>query len=441
MAEENRTDQDDSRANGSDAPADETDGEGPPTGETDDAAEAFERRIGRRYPSLEVVPSGNATLAAGPTERSALEAWITPVEEFFVLNHYPTPDVDGEEWTITLSGAVDRPAALTPSDLRQRYPETSVTHTMVCAGNGRAYFDSREGLPEELVRWRDEAVGNAVWTGVPVGAVLADHGAETTGTWLTAVGGDAPEGENVFARSIPTSKALSDCVLAYEMNGEPLPPEHGRPVRLIVPGWYGVNNVKWLTELRVTEGMIAGPEWERYTRWQQRGYRLTAGVDEDAAERDSIPAFGLGEQFDAGVEHPYTYDAGVMSLIAVADGAAFTPREDGTVELPGVAWAGDDLVERVEVSLDGGETWSDAEFARPPQRGAWRPFRHVTEVPAGEYRVLTRATDDAGRTQPARVAAPGADRDPDADAFPWNPEGYGNNAYRAYGVTITVSDE
>jgi len=408
-----------------------------------DAAEAFRRRLRERYPGIEAVPARSGTLAAGPASRDTYTEPITPIEEFYVLNHYPTPEIDAAAWTVSLSGdadAVDVPVRA----LREAYATETVTHTMECAGNGRAGFASVDDEPGRYVQWGYNGVGTARWTGTPLSAVLERNGAATgAGRWLTAIGGDAPDDEaDVFARSLPMAKVLDDCLLAYRMNGEPLPPEHGHPVRVVVPGWYGVNSVKWVAELHVGDRMIAGEEWERYTRWQQDGYRLAFG-DGEPAEREDIPEFDTREQLAGGaVANPYCYDQHVTSVVgSPGDGDVVTPDPDGTVEVVGVAWAGDDRVASVDVSTDGGETWRSAGFPDPdPGPSVWRRFRCALDLPPGDHRVVSRATDDSGRRQPARTSDPGAGRAAlDGDAYPWNREGYGNNAYRDYGVAFTVA--
>jgi DMSO/TMAO reductase YedYZ molybdopterin-dependent catalytic subunit len=410
----------------------------------DDARAAFERRLRERSPGLAAVPARSGTLAAGPASRATYAAGITPIEEFYVLNHYPTPAIDADSWTVSLTGDVDA-VDLSVRELRDAYPTETVTHTMECAGNGRAGFASVDDEPARYVQWGHEGVGTARWTGTPLSAVLERNGAATEGRWLTAIGGDAPDEEaDVFARSLPMEKVLDDCLLADRMNGEPLPPEHGHPVRVVVPGWYGVNSVKWVARLHVADRMIAGEEWARYTRWQQRSYRLAFG-DEEPAERETLAEVDTWAQL-AGEEvaNPYCYDQHVTSLVAVpGDGETVAPGPDGSVDVVGVAWAGDDRVASVEVSADGGETWHEATFPAPdPGPTVWRRFRCHLELPPGDHRVVSRATDDRGRRQPARTSEPGAGRAAlDDDAYPWNREGYGNNAYRDYGTTFTVAGE
>ncbi len=376
----------------------------------------------------------------GAADRETYANWLTPIEDHYVCHRNETLDPEAADWEIELAGAVAREGPLGMDDLREAYPTVAVAHTMECAGNGRGYFDPETGS----VQWEYGAVSTAIWTGAPLTSILADHGATTDdGMWLTAVGGDHPEVEDEndrFARSIPMAKALEDCILAYEVNGEPLPPEHGYPVRLLVPGWYGVNSVKWVTELHVTETMVHGPEWadrdgEDFTQWQQSAYRIhPEGVEPDS--NATISTFDTWDQLEADeIDHPYTFDENVKSTIGQPDdGATVTPDADGTVEIVGVAWAGDDDVTAIEVSTDSGDSWQDADFFGPDYDCAWRLFRYRWEPTPGTYTLASRATDEHGRRQPERIARP----DEGGDDYPWNEGGYAENAWRPHVIEVTV---
>ena len=372
----------------------------------------------------------------GAASRRTFADWLTPVEEHFVCHRNDIPDGD-EDWSVALTGRVD--GSLTLADVREEYPTVAVAHTMECAGNGRGQHRPETGS----VQWGFEAAATAVWTGTPVSAILREHGVTAAdGRWLTAVGGDPSDGDDVFARSIPLAKALDDCVLAYEMNGDPLPREHGYPVRLIVPGWYGVNNVKWVGELRVMDAMVTEGSLDRpgvHAYWQQEAYRIhPAGVDPDA--NDTVDTVDTWAQLEGDVEHPYTFDANVKSVIGVPDGETPVELGDGPVEVRGVAWAGDDAVDRVEVSTDGGDTWHEADLFGPDYAGAWRLFRYDWDPAPGRHRLLSRATDEHGRSQPKRISEPDEWRDALPDAYPWNAGGYAANAYEPNAVEVTVRD-
>jgi DMSO/TMAO reductase YedYZ molybdopterin-dependent catalytic subunit len=375
----------------------------------------------------------------GASSRRTFANWLTPVEEHFVCHRNDIPDADAATWTVSLTGHAD--GTLSMADLRAAYPRVGVAHTMECAGNGRGQHRPETGS----VQWGFEAAATAFWTGAPVSSILRAHGVESAdGRWLTAVGGDPSDADDVFARSIPLGKALDDCILAYEMNGEPLPREHGYPVRLVVPGWYGVNNVKWVEELRVMDSMVVEGSLDRpgvHAYWQQEAYRIhPEGVTPD--ENRTVDTVDTLEQLEGAVEYPYTFDTTVMSVIGTPDGESPVDLPtDGPVEVRGVAWAGDDTVERVEVSTDGGETWDDAELFGPEYAGAWRLFRYDWEADPGTHTLLSRATDDRNRRQPRRISDPEAWRDAlDDDAFPWNAGGYAANAYEPNAVEVAVLD-
>ncbi len=180
--------------------------------------------LAEEYPALTVQSSSpeNAEVAS----RSTLDQLLTPVGAHYIRNHYPTPETDAEEWTISLTGLIgdgeneegDGPA-VGMAELREAYPTESVVHTMECSGNGRAFFEPDADGHE----WGEGAVGTAVWTGTPVRALFDAYGIEDDDRWVAVMGGEAPEGEDVFCRSLPMGKVRKDCVLAYEMNGHPLP--------------------------------------------------------------------------------------------------------------------------------------------------------------------------------------------------------------------------
>ncbi|MFC7046533.1 sulfite oxidase [Halobacteriaceae archaeon GCM10025711] len=401
-----------------------------------------------KYPGLEILsPEPENAQAA---DRSTYASYLTPNEEFYIRNHYPSPDIQESEWSVSLTGLVDSEVELSMEELKFSYGTESVAHTMQCSGNGRSYFDPQVGGNQ----WGFGAVGNTVWTGTPVSAILDEYGADTAeGNYLTVMGGEAPDGEDIFTRSIPMEKVMEDCILAYEMNGSALPKEHGFPVRLLVPGWFGNNNVKWVDRMHVMEMMVfPNEEWEPeggrlYTHWQQYSYRIyPQGVD-DPEFNETIDEFDTQGQMESeSVTHPYCYDQLVKSLIGYpGEGQTVSPRPDGTIEIVGVAWAGDDAVETVEVSTDGGESWNEAEFYGPAYTTtAWQQFRYVWDPEPGEHTLASRATDDQGFTQPATVSSPDADASQNAaienDQFPWNVKGYANNAYMPHAVTCTVEE-
>lgn len=428
------------------SPTGATGTDAPPRSATSTALEDLEppgtkRPLAEKYPGLRVLDRWRAGEA---DSRDVYTQATTPLDSFFVVSHFETPVLDADEHTVSITGGDGTTVDVDVDALRSDYSTETVTHTMQCAGNGRKYFAEMDGW-----RFGYGALGTARWTGTPVSEVFEAHDVTITDdAWVMAAGADGPanDADRVFARSIPASKLLDDCLLVYRMNDDPLPLEHGYPLRLIVPGWYGTNSVKWLSQLRVMDGMVRGKRWRTHSEWQQHHYRiLPEGVEESVHATIDTP--DTLEQIEARAagevdRYPYVYDMTVKSLIGYpGEDATVSPREtDGRIEVLGVAWAGDDRVDRVDVSTDGGETWDSATFLGP-DRGpaAWRRFRYLWDATPGEYTLYSRATDEKDRTQPRNIADPGSGLDVSRDdEFPWNRGGYASNAYRELGVDVQV---
>ena len=324
------------------------------------------------------------------TPAHLLTSWITPTDLFYVRSHFYTPVVREADWKLVIDGDVDRPFEMTLGELRS-LPSTRQVVTLECAGNGRAFFDPRVAG----VQWQKGAVGTAEWRGVRLGDMLARAGARRTARYLWLDGADsgidrAPD----FIRSLPVEKAVdSATLLAYEMNGEPLPVAHGFPLRALVPGWEGAYSVKWLTHIRVSEKDHDGA----FTQAGYRRPRRPVKPGTLVAPADTVPVRELP----------------IKSLItSVADDAVVS---GGVVSIAGFAWVGDAEIRRVDVSTDSGRTWHAARLGRDRARYAWRQFEYAWRPrDSGSYAVLSRATDSRGRVQPI-VAE-------------WNPAGYLWNA-------------
>jgi len=321
------------------------------------------------------------------TPVALLNSWITPNEHFYVRSHMPVPPtLDAAAWTLQVDGDVATPLTLSLDEIK-KLPAATVTVTLECAGNGRAFFEP----PVAGIQWQKGAVGTARWTGVRLADVLKRAGLKDTGKFVVMNGADRGPGTMPdFVRQIPIAKALNpDTVLAYEMNGVPIPPVHGFPLRAIIPGWEGAYSVKWLTSLHVQEREFDG-------FWVATGYRFpTKRVKPGAAvaPADLAPLTGLA----------------VKSLITQPLEGATLPR--GTVKVAGFAWAGEDDIRGVEVSVDNGVTWQAARLVGEQARYTWRRFEADADIPNAESRlIMSRATDSRGRRQP-EVAA-------------WNPSGY-----------------
>ncbi len=321
------------------------------------------------------------------TPVALLDSFITPVEHFYVRSHLPVPPaLDAASWTLVLEGEVATPLTLTLDEVR-RMPSTTVTMTLECAGNGRAFFDP----PVAGIQWAKGAVGTGRWTGVRMADLLRRAGARDTGRFVVMNGADRPLGTMPdFVRQVPIAKALDpDTLVAYEMNGQPIPPVHGFPLRAIIPGWEGAYAVKWLTNLRVVDREFDG-FWVA-TAYRYPVKRVAPGAAVDA--KDMAPLTGLV----------------VKSLITrPLDGAKVAP---GRVAVGGFAWAGEQDIAKVDISLDHGITWQPARLAGEQARYTWRRFEFEFEAGRPEsYLIMARATDGKGQSQPA---VPN-----------WNPSGY-----------------
>ncbi len=329
----------------------------------------------------------------------ALRWPITPVGLHYLLIHYDVPLVDPAAFRLEIGGAVGHPLALTLDDLRDR-PAVEVAVTMECAGNGRALLDPRPVSQP----WLTEAVGTARWRGVPLAALLEEASPATGAVDVVFSGLDrGVEGgvEQRYERSLPLGEALdAGCVVAYEMNGSPLPPQHGFPLRLVVPGWYGMTNVKWLASITLSQEPFAGYQ-------VATGYRVRQTEDEDGRPVTRMRPRSL--MVPPGIPDFLTRDRVV---------------ERAPVLLEGRAWSGRAPVVRVEVSQDGGETWADAELTRElDDRLAWVGWSFRWEPPAQGASILCcRATDETGETQPLEPE--------------WNLGGYENNAVQRVPVVV-----
>jgi sulfane dehydrogenase subunit SoxC len=327
----------------------------------------------------------------------ALRHDVTPVGLHYLLTHFDIPGVDETTWSLEIGGAVERPLVLTLADLKAR-PAKTAPVTLECAGNGRALY-----APHVISQpWLQEAVGTAEWTGTPLGPVLADAGVASGATEVVFTGldrGIQGDVEHLYERSLPLGEAMRDEVmLVYAVNGLPLPPQHGFPVRVIVPGWYGMTHVKWLQSITVVN--------EPFKGWQQDvAYRLRSSEEEH------------GEPVSRILPRALMVPPGFPDFLSRVRFVAAGP-----VTLAGRAWSGWGPIERVEVSVDGGETWDDAELGDPLGQFAWRGWSYEWQAEPGEVELSCRATDSTGRTQPS--------------AADWNYDGLCNNGVQRVRVVV-----
>jgi DMSO/TMAO reductase YedYZ molybdopterin-dependent catalytic subunit len=325
----------------------------------------------------------------------ALRDPITPSGLHYTLIHFDIPDVDTESFRLEIDGAVDRPLSLSLDGIRSR-ERVSMPVTFECAGNGRALLSPRP-LSQP---WLTGAVGTAEWAGTPLSALLEEARVRPGAVELLFAGLDrGVEGgvEQSYERSMPLADAGGG-LLAYEMNGAPLPPQHGFPLRLVAPGWYGMQNVKWLCRITVLEEPFTGYQnsvsYRMYSADGEAGEPLTLMLPRSLMVPPGVPDFMSRERHLA----------------------------PGPVSLRGRAWSGQGAIERVELSTDDGESFADAALDQPLGEAAWRGWHYQWDARPGEHVLCSRATDSAGNTQPLEAS--------------WNLKGYANNAVERVRVTV-----
>jgi DMSO/TMAO reductase YedYZ molybdopterin-dependent catalytic subunit len=308
-----------------------------------------------------------------------IDSYLTPTELFYIRSHFPTPELDRASYRLRVDGAVRNSFALSYDELRSMPSETRIA-TLECAGNSRVFL-----VPQVPgAQWELGAVSNAEWTGVPLRALLERAGLAEDVCEIVLEGADRgrPKEEPLppqpisYAWSLPRAKATASGVLvAYAMNGRDLSPDHGFPVRAIVPGHYGMASVKWLTRIEAVRERFLG-------YWQTTDYAYWGSMDGKPVRR------ALGEmQLKSEIARPRVYETLPANRIYTVFGAA---------------WAGETDVIEIAVSTDGGQTWAGAEFLDPVRRHAWRrwQFDWLTPKKPGRYTLLAQAKDARGRLQP-----------------------------------------
>jgi DMSO/TMAO reductase YedYZ molybdopterin-dependent catalytic subunit len=331
------------------------------------------------------------------TPLEALDSYLTPNDLFFIRTHWTPTRVDPATGSLTVDGEVSTPLKLSLADLKE-LPQSEVTCVLQCSGNGRNWFDP----PAPGVQWRYGAVGNARWSGVRVRDLLSRAGLKNVAQHVHTFGGNAPPGRvPPFNRSLELEKALADSIIAYRMNGEPLPHEHGGPARLVVPGWAGDHWMKWLSRLSVS-------------RAPQIGFYM------DTAYKYPIRPGNPGVAIDSDDMRPIT-EMFVKSNITSAP-SRIRVRE--RTSLRGFAFSGTPDIARVELSDDDGMTWRQARLNDQHDPYAWRLWSYDwTPSVRGMHRIAVRARDSRGRVQP---------KIPE-----WNPSGYLYNGWHR--VTVEVA--
>jgi sulfane dehydrogenase subunit SoxC len=322
---------------------------------------------------------------------------VTPPGMHYLVIHFDIPAADEATWTVEVDGLVDRPLTFSIDDLRAR-PSVTRPITMECAGNGRALMPPRA----ESQPWLDGAVGNAEWTGSPLPPILEEAGLRPEAVELVFTGADhgiQGDVEQDYQWSFTIADILRDDVLlAYAMNGQPLPPQHGYPIRLLVPNWYGMCSVKWLRRITAVS--------EPFDGFQLSSYQLRQEADGPGTRvtKKAVRAMMVPPGFTDFPERRRFLDA-------------------GPCELTGRAWSGGGHVVRVEVSVDGGASWAAAELGpKPDASSSWRAWSFAWDATPGEHHLLVRATDEAGNVQPMNA--------------PWNYGGFMNNAAQRVPVLV-----
>ncbi|MEI8028843.1 MAG: sulfite oxidase [Comamonadaceae bacterium] len=364
------------------------------------AAKPLPAALGWKDPASLIVHSSSTI----ETKRSAFgTSVITPSEQLYLRNNLPMPDAsivaDRDAWEINIGG-VKNPRKLTVRELKSMGVE-SITMVLQCSGNGRGFFSSKpSGTP-----WTVGAAGCVVWSGVPVRTVANALGGVAEGmNYLTGTGGEKlPESIDpksiMVERSVPAS-AMADALLAWEMNGAPIPLAHGGPLRLIVPGYTGVNNIKYIKQLAFTAQ-------ESDAKIMSHGYRITPPGTKSDPSQPSVQEMSV----KSWINSPYP-DSGTLGV--------------GTVQIHGVAFGGLQGVKSVDVSTDGGKTWQAARFIGPDMgKYAWRQFVLQAKLAAGSHVLVSRATDTGGNVQPETRGE--------------NQSGYNNTSWADHAVKLTVA--
>ncbi len=331
---------------------------------------------------------------------------ITPTELFYIRSHGAIPTVDPASYRLEIDGMVRTPLALALDDLRERFATATVTATLACAGNRRAELAAIRTIPDEIP-WGAGAIGTARWTGVRLRDVLLASGVAPNAGHVAFTGLDIPAGRTDgegFGGSIPLAKALTpDVLLAWAMNGEPLPPAHGFPLRVVIPGYVGARSVKWLSAVSVQASSSSN-------YFQTHAYRLFP--PDLATATDGAEGLELGELSVSSAICRVAEARGAPEPI-LADGYALT--------------GGERTIERVDVSLDGGASWTIATLSARRAAGVWRLWHAALDAGATDGVAVVRAWDSAANTQPE-----------DAGRI-WNPKGYMNNAWHRTRIAAPVA--
>ena len=367
-----------------------------------DPAGAVPNKVVLAEKDAAVKPHSDRPLTASATAEY-LGDDVTPTNRHFIRNNLFTPDFDESKHTVEIAGLVERPMTLTVRDLRSKFPEVTAQAMIECAGSGRTgYTPTPRGTP-----WpQTGGMSCAKWTGVRLGDILRAAGVKPGAVHVAFIGADFGALPTIpkVARSIPLDKAMErNTLVAYGMNGGPLPKIHGYPARVVVPGWAGSASIKWVARIEVLDAPLKGPYMDESYRIPRYPVEPGGKMPPDALMTQAWPVKSI-------ITHPApNAQSGMGRPLLVA----------------GKAWAGDNDIARVEVSFDEGRTWQRAELNPSADKYAWRTFSYAyTPRRPGYTTVLARATDDAGNTQPLVSA--------------WNPLGYFWNGWHRVGFMVSA---
>jgi sulfane dehydrogenase subunit SoxC len=320
------------------------------------------RALGQRAP-FEKPQRQPRGVASSGTPHQDLYGTITPADLHFERHHGGVPEIDPRTYSLLIHGMVERPMVFTLADLK-RFPSVSRVHFLECSGNFGGRGATTEITPQQLAG----LTSTSEWTGVALATLFREVGVSPKATWFLAEGQDAA----VLTRSIPVSKAHDDALIAYGQNGEAIRPEQGYPARLLLPGWEGNSNVKWLRRIELSDRpFMTREETSKYTEPMADGTARIFSFLMDARSLITYPAY------------PVTLSR-------------------GWVEINGIAWTGSGKIQRVDVSTDGGATWTPARLQEPVQSKAHTRFRHLWNWTGGEAVIMSRAVDETGYMQPTR---------------------------------------
>lgn len=328
----------------------------------------FTSEVGSRAPEVRPrrLARTQALSSASQSPLADLMGIVTPSDLHFERHHGGVPDISRERHELLVHGMVERPTVFRMADL-ERFPQVSRLYFIECSGNGRAGYAPEALRPETSVQALDGLFSTSEWIGVPLATILREVGVRAGASWILAEGSDSA----VMSRSIPLEKAMDDALLAYGQNGEPIRPEQGYPLRLMLPGWEGNAQVKWLRRLEVSDRpTMTRDETSKYTDPLKDGTARQFSFVMDAKSVITFPSYG------------------------------FALPERGWWEIRGLAWSGRGRIARVEVSTDGGRRWADAELQRPVLPKCTVRFRHLWNWNGAETYLLSRATDETGYVQP-----------------------------------------